>query len=118
MFVHSLTVERRTWDDSEEARDDYGQPVPTTSTTTVMGLVQPRSVREAVAAHQAGAEVGDHVIFLPISLDIVASDTVIYDGDRYEVKGVRRFEFGSLAHLEVDAMLVTAPARMAEGGGS
>lgn len=89
-----------------------GETTPTgQSVDPVDGLVQPRSAAEVAALSQAGAEVSTHVVFL--ELRELAAGAWISDnpadvaaGHRYDVTGVRRFEFGSAPHLEVDARLV------------
>jgi head-tail adaptor len=105
-YVHDLVIERVSYD--EGTLDEARQPTAATSTTAVKGLVQPRAVREMPDPRSAGAEVGDHVIFLPIATDIRHADRVTWDDRRLNVVGVRRFDFGALRHLEVDAQLVTA----------
>jgi len=110
MFVHSLKHIRTPR--SYSTVDDYGQPTDETpvETTGIVGLVQPRSAREMDDHRSAGAEVADHVIFLPIGTDVDSTDAFEKDGERYEVLGVRRFDFGGLAHLEVDARRVSGTA--------
>jgi hypothetical protein len=112
-FIHPLTIERVAWDDS--ARDAAGQPTASTSTTSVMGLVQPRRASELEDYRSAGSQVGDHVIFLPATTDVRSDDAIVQGTRRYAIVGVRRFEFGGLTHLEVDAQLVT-PVPVAVGG--
>lgn len=103
-LIHELTHVRTARD--ETALDEYGQPTAGVSTSTaVRGLVQPRSVREIVDSRNAGAEIGDHVIFLPL-MDVHSGDHFEWQGDSYQVKGVRRFEFGRSPHLEVDTVKV------------
>jgi hypothetical protein len=56
------------------------------------------------------------VIFLPI-MDLEASDYFIdADGSTYHIIGVRRFEFGGLAHYEVDTRRVDGTTVGAEAG--
>lgn len=107
MFIHNLTHIRTPR--SMTTPDDYGQPTDGTpvETTGIFGLVQPRAAREMDDHRSAGAEVADHVIFLPIGTDVDSTDAFEKDGERYEVLGVRRFDFGGLAHLEVDARRVS-----------
>jgi hypothetical protein len=113
-FIHALLVERTEYDDTD--RDDAGQPTPQTPTTTaVRGLVQPKTASEAEDYRSAGSEIADHTIFLPIGTDIRHADAIIQGARRYNVTGVRRFEFGGLAHLEVDAQLVTVTEPLAVG---
>jgi len=78
-----------------------------TANVSVDGLVQPRTAEEIAALSQAGAEVSTHVVFLE-PRDI-ASGTWITDADgrRYDITGVRSFDFGSSPHLEVDVRLIT-----------
>lgn len=105
-LVHTVTHVRTPLDEGD--LDDYGQPTAGAPVETeIRGLVQPRSVREIVDSRSAGAEIGDHVIFLqPMSLQ--PTDAFVYDGDRYEIKGIREFSFGRSPHLEVDVRRVGA----------
>lgn len=103
---HEVTIERVSFDDSEELRDEYGQPVRVAVTETARALIQPRRVEEMPSSTQAGAEIGSHVIFMPI-VDLDHADAIIHGTDRYEIRGVRSMRFGRTPHLEVDAQLVT-----------
>lgn len=116
-FVHSLTIERIEYDDDVEARDDDGQPVASTATSTVRGLVQPRTAREIEDSRSAGSEVADHVIFLPAGTDVRHADRIVYGTRRFNLTGVRPYEYGNLTHIAVDARLVTATPTT-EGAGS
>lgn len=90
-----------------------GETVQTgTTVTAVDGLVQPRSAAEIAALSQAGAEISSHLIFL--DLRDIDPGTWISDrpdavaiGRRYDITGVRRFDYGGSPHLEIDARLVT-----------
>lgn len=105
-LIHDLVVIRTPLDDDVEDRDEYGQPTPGEPVRTeVRGLVQPLGAREVPATSEAGTEMTDHRIFLA-PMDLLASDAIEHSGRRYEVKGIRRFEFGSTPHLEVDARLI------------
>lgn len=107
MFIHALTITRTSRD--YNVLDERGQPTTSgTVVTSVYGLVQPRRVREMLDAESAGSEIGDHVIFIPIGTDLQSDDYITYGTDRYQVTGIRRFDFGALAHIEVDARLITA----------
>ena len=92
--------------------DEYGHSVPGAPTTEyVYGLVQPRRASEIAAITQAGEPFSDHLIFLEsITLSQAA---YIRDepntGRRFEIVGIRSFEFGMSPHLEVDARLVGNP---------
>lgn len=113
MFIHDVTRVRTALDSSN--LDDYGQPTPGASTSaTFNGLIQPQVAREEEDSRSAGAEVADHVIFLPV-IDLAPSDFLESGGERYEIRGIRRFEFGGLAHLEVDARRITGAT---VGGGA
>lgn len=108
LLVHPLAIVTPTVPDPTSV-DDYGQPVPGAPTVdTVRGMVQPLSAREIQLASQGGAEVSDHVIFLlPRHLDAAAYIRDDPDvGRRFQINGVRSFEFGSVPHLEVDCRLV------------
>lgn len=111
LLVHPLAVVTPTTPDDEDV-DDYGQPVAgTPAVVTVRGMVQPRTAREAALVSQGGAPFGDHTIFLPPMR--LSSAAYIRDdpdsGRRFEIVGVRSFEFGTQPHLEVDAKLVGHP---------
>lgn len=108
-FIHSLSIERTEYD--EDNIDEAGQPTPQTPTTTsVMGLVQPRSASELADYRSAGSEIGAYVIFLPIETDVRHGDAVFHGELRFNLQDVRRFDYGGLAHLEVDAELVGTKA--------
>jgi hypothetical protein len=89
--------------------DEYGHPeVGVPEQTAIRGLVQPKTVREIALTSQAGPEIGNHTIFLqPMEIPRGAW-FVDAENRRYDVKGVRRFEFGRTPHLEVDAEHVTS----------
>ena len=114
-LIHSLAIVSPTRD--AEDIDEYGQPVAGEPiVTTVKGLVQPKSAREIALTSQAGAEVSDHTIFLmPQTLSGAAYIRFEPDtGDRYEISGIRSFEFGKDPHLEVDARRIISAANPAE----
>ncbi len=112
-LVHTLVHVRAEPDAGDQ--DDYGQPTPGTPVETELrGLVQPRTVSELLDTRSAGSEIGDHVIFLE-PMDLAASDAFTYDGDRYEILGIRRFEFGRTPHYEVDARKVIGAPVTAAG---
>jgi head-tail adaptor len=112
-FVHALSIERPYGSDGADAGsdpdvDDYGQPTRTfTELAAVRGLIQPKSQREVALTSQAGAVVGDHTIFLArrdlTTADRIRDVTESDSGPLYEIVGIRDFNFGALAHLEVDA---------------
>lgn len=108
-LIHSLTIVTPT-DDVGTATDEYGQPIEGIPTTlNVSGLIQPKSAREIALISQAGAQVSDHIVFLPTGTAIKSASYVRYatdDGDRYEVTGIRDFNFGQDPHLEVDCRRV------------
>lgn len=100
-LIHSLTHIRVPRDDNSD--DEYGQPAEGTPVeTSIRGLVQPKGAREILDSRSAGTDIGDHTIFL-LPMDLQASDALLYGGDRYEIVGIRSFEFGRTPHLEVDA---------------
>jgi hypothetical protein len=97
--------------------DEYGQPVAGDPVTvTVSGLIQPKSTREVALISQAGAALSDHTIFLqPQTLSTAAYIRFEpTDGDRYEIVGVRDFNFGQDPHLEVDAKRIVSETLAAE----
>lgn len=112
-LVHDLTIQRVTYDEGTD--DTYGQPTAHTTTTAVKGLVQPKSAREMEDSRSAGAQVSDHVIFLSLDADLDGSDEIRHGQLRYQPTGIRRFDFGSLQHLEVDARRVASSTEEADG---
>lgn len=111
-LIHSLAIVTPT-DDVGEDTDIYGHPVAGIPTTVLTrGLIQPKSTREVAQISQGGPALSDHTIFLlPQALSTLAY--IRYqpdDGDRYQVVGVRYFNFGRSPHLEVDAKRVVSPA--------
>lgn len=103
--------------------DERGNPVAAPDTVVlVRGLVQPRSATEVAALSQAGAEISDHVVFLlsrriPDGSWIADADAdgVLEGGRRFDITGVRSFEFGRSPHLEVDVQLIGATEGAAVG---
>jgi len=111
-LVHSLVIVTPTADVAGYV-DEYGQPVAGIPTSvSVAGLIQPKTAREIALANQAGAELADHVIFLaPRALSTAAYIRFATDdGDRYQITGIRYFDFGNDPHLEVDARRVVSAA--------
>jgi hypothetical protein len=108
LLVHPLAIVTPVIPDPDNV-DEYGQPVQTTpDVDQVMGMVQPKTAREIAQVNQAGAEFSDHTIFLLPRR--IPGDAWIRDdpdaGRRFDIVGVRSFEFGSAPHLEVDVKLV------------
>lgn len=105
-LIHRLAIVSPT---VEATFDEYNHSVPGDPVVVeVAGLVQPKSVREMPLVDQGGAMVADHTIFLlpqPLSSGAYIR-FVPDDGDRYEIRGIRSFEFGRSPHLEVDARRV------------
>jgi hypothetical protein len=111
-LVQSLAVVTPTDDVNDDA---YGQPIRGEPTVAVVkGLIQPKSARlrgqEIEASHGAGSLVGDHTVYLlPQTLSgaaYIRHDPD--DGDRYQIVGIRRYDFGRNQHLEVDTVRVVA----------
>lgn len=101
MFVHDLVIERVAHTGSD---DEYGQPAASSaSQVAVRGLVQPRTAREIDDSRSAGGALADHIIFLPNGTGVDTTDSVVFGESRYEIVGIRPFEYGGLAHVEVDA---------------
>lgn len=119
-FVHSLTIERPFGVDANSDNvqdvDEYGQPVRSfdTAYATVQGLIQPKTAREQALTTEAGAEMADHTIYMTRT-DITTADrlrdtTTGGTGGLYQVVGIRDHNFGSLAHLAIDARRIVVPA--------
>lgn len=109
-LVHSLVIVTPT-DDVGTETDEYGQPIAGEPITlAVRGLIQPKTAREVALISQAGAQLSDHTVFLFTGTAIKSVSYVRYavdDGDRYEVVGIRDFNYGTVNdHLEVDAKRV------------
>ena len=110
-LIHTVEIWRPTFDESD--LDDRGQPaVHHALLATIAGLVQPKSVREVALISQAGAVIGDYTIYL-LPTDLTESDRidhVVAGGGResYELTGIRRFDFGSFPHFEIDARRMSA----------
>lgn len=103
-LVHELTlsIPHRAADP-----DEYGQPVATAvEEVTLRGLVQPKDVQEIALVSQAGAEIGDHTVYL-LPREIPTGAWLTNErGERLDVRGVKRFDFGRTPHLELDVRLV------------
>jgi hypothetical protein len=109
-LIHSLAIVTPT--DSGTVDAD-GMPVAGAPVVeTVSGLIQPRTARERGLPSQAGPTIATHVIYLESrAIDAGAwirdnPDT----GRRFDITGVRTYDFGRTPHLEVDALLVSSPA--------
>lgn len=116
-LVHRLAIVSPSGDgDPDDLADlsPYGDAETGTPTTElVRGLVQPRTTKEIEAISASSAEVGNHVIFLlrrRLAAGAYITDAddagVLSGGRRFEVVGVRDFDFGRSPHLEVDCNLV------------
>lgn len=112
-LIHELVIERVTNDAG--TLDDYGQPLASVDQVDVRGLVQPRTTREVADSRSAGVEISTHVAFLPIATALGAGDAIVKGDERFQVQGVRRFEFGRSPHVEADLQLVTAGELVAAG---
>lgn len=112
-LVHALAIVTPTTDGTD---DDYGQPTEADPVIdVVVGLVQPVTQRrpgETPSSINAGAQLSDHTIYLaPRTLSAAAF--IRYepdDGDRYEIVGIRDYNFGREPHLEVDCRRVRGTA--------
>lgn len=115
-LIHSLTIVTPS---TTGGVDEYGQPVAGDPTTVdVAGLIQPKTAREIALVSQAGAQVSDHTVFLqPQTLSNAAYIRYATDdGDRYEIVGIRYFNFGQDPHLEVDCRRVRSEALLVDSG--
>jgi hypothetical protein len=111
LLVHPLAIVSPTAA-SPASSSDWNQPtVGTPTTELVRGLVQPRTAREMALSTQAGEPVSDYVIFLPSQR--LSQSAYIRDepdtGRRFEVTGIRSYEYGTVPHLEVDCRLIGQP---------
>lgn len=102
-----LVIERP----SVVSQDDRGHDVETyANLATVRGLVDPKTAAEVAQLNQAGAVLADYTIYT-LPTDVAASDRIRLvpdDGRRFEIRAVRRFQFGTgIDHLEIDAQQVT-----------
>jgi hypothetical protein len=108
LLVHPLAIVTPVTPDPDIV-DEYGQPVSgTPGVETVNGMVQPKTAREIAQVNQAGAEFSDHTIFL-LPRHIEGAAYIRDDPDagrRFDIIGIRSFEFGSVPHLELDVKLV------------
>jgi len=102
-FIHTLVIERPFGvdanTDSTVDVDEYGQPVRDFDIdfATIHGLIEPKTDRELALASQAGADVGDHTIYMA-RRDLLSSDRLrAADGTIFQITGIRDFNFGSLA---------------------
>lgn len=111
-MIHRLALVTPTDGATQDGMGDAtpGEPV----VETVRCLVQPRATHEVAASHQGGAELADHVIYLerrpsPVQGAWFSDDLVTPEnGNRYDITGVRRYDFGRTPHLELDARRVNA----------
>jgi hypothetical protein len=107
-LIHRLAIVTPTAPDPDDL-DDYGHAIEgEPEVSVVRGLVQPKTAREIALVSQAGAELSDHTIFL-LHQRLSASAYIRDEPDnhrRFDITGIRSFEFGRSPHLEVDARLV------------
>lgn len=104
MFVHTLTIERAT----AGSVDAYNQPSMTYATSsTVRGLVQPKSSREKEQANQVGATASDYSIYFPNGTNLDEGDRVVYASETYQIDGIERRQYGGLPHIKANARKVT-----------
>jgi hypothetical protein len=122
-LIHSIEVWHPTFD--EDDRDERGQPAVSYGdepVASVRGLVDPKTAREVQLLSEAGPVVADHTIHLMLPLELSERDRLdrVIGETRisYEVVGIRRFDFGSFPHLEVDAKRYTAESSEPEEEGS
>jgi len=108
-LVHSLAIVTPAPTTTPPTTDGYGHAIAGAPlVVTCPGLVQPRSAREVELSSQAGAEVSTHVIYLE-PRSIHTASWIRFDPDdgrRFDVTGVRRYEFGRTPHIEVDVRMV------------
>ncbi|HEU4571461.1 MAG TPA: hypothetical protein VFR93_02155 [Candidatus Limnocylindrales bacterium] len=112
-LVHSLAIVTPTTDGTN---DEYGQPVEADPVVDlVSGVIQPYTARrtgETPSTINAGAELSDHVVFME-RRSVSNAAYIRYepdDGDRYEIVGVRDYNFGRSPHLEIDVRRVKGTA--------
>jgi hypothetical protein len=102
---------------------EYGQAEPGSATVTlVRGMVQPRKAREAALTTEDGAEIADYTIFLQMQSITGAAYIVDADaggplagGRKFQIQGIRPYEFGSVPHLEVDCLLIGNTEKVSVG---
>lgn len=112
-LTHTVAIVRAT---ATGAYDDYNQPTETEAElATVKAAIQPRTEQEMALVSQAGAGVGDHVIFM-LPIDVAGADAIVHDqGDcpmtddlpsmRFEITGIANAA-GLGHHLEIEARAV------------
>lgn len=108
----ALVTPTTTGENDEENMPIAGAPI----VEVVRCLVQPRDAEEAPVSTMDGPELADHVIYMEsrpspangawFSDDLVTPD----DGQRYDIVGVLRYDFGRSPHLKIKARLVRSPA--------
>ena len=112
-LIHDLAIVTPTVGVEDDV-DEYGQPVEgEPDVDFVSGLIQPKSTREVALISQAGAALSDHTIFLALTATVETRSYVRFEpdtGERFEVTGIRTFDFGRSPHLEVDARRIVSEA--------
>lgn len=108
LLQHTVTIERASYDNA--SLDEYRQPTPSTTTTDVAAMVQPRirGAREVIDSRSAGVPIADHRVFLR-EVAITPKDAIIWDGKRFEILGIEHHAYGSVPHLELDVRLIGEP---------
>ena len=119
-LVHSLAIVTPTVVDPDDPAelDEYGHANPGEPIVDyVAGMIQPKSQRELALANQGGAVISTHTVFL-MRRTVSTAAFIRYEpdnGDRYEVTGVRDYNFGASPHLELDVLRISSPVIPQEG---
>jgi len=87
-FPHRVTVRR--------LQQSGGQAVFADLTVNQEAFVQPLDIESSNILNQSFSK-GSYA-FLPITADIHENDRIVWDGDIYDVKGVKSYKFGNLTH--------------------
>lgn len=99
LMSRTCTITHRT---TGTDRDEYNNPVPSETTTTVLGELQQSTGSERTV--DADLQRGEWVLFLVPDAVIDGGDVVTIDGDEYEVNGppwaCRHPRTGELTHIE------------------
>lgn len=112
LLTHPLAIVTPTRPDPGDVDERGHAELGPDAVVLVNGLVQPKtysgSATEAEASHQAGVELSTHTVFLlPRSIGAGAWIRDHPDrGRRFDITGIRSYEFGTVPHLEVDVKLV------------
>lgn len=87
-YPHKITIQRLV--------ETAGRSTYQNLSTDMPAFVQPLDIETTDQINETFAK--SSYVYLAINVVIDQNDRVIYDGDSYNVKGVKKYKYGSLTH--------------------